>query len=197
MPIVMAMRWDGLTANHYDAVMRELDFEDEPANGGIVHVSCVTDAGLRVLDVWESEDALKRFFEERLGEALGAAGIDAKRSPPKILPVHNMLYGSGTEANVAMIVEVPDLGTETYDEMTSKMEPHRGDGSNHPCVTHTAAAMENGGVLVVDLWDSPESFGEFAAEQIGPAGEKVGLGPIEPRFVPVHNRIRGRAAQRA
>jgi hypothetical protein len=49
-------------------------------------------------------------------------------------------------------------------------------------------------VFVLDLWESPEAFGKFAEEQIGPAGAKVGMGPVEPRILPVHNRIRGKAA---
>ena len=56
-----------------------------------------------------------------------------------------------------------------------------------------AYSKADGGMVVADLWDSAEAFGKFAEEQIGPAGAAVGLGPIEPRIVPVHNRIRGRA----
>jgi hypothetical protein len=81
--------------------------------------------------------------------------------------------------------------------MVGKMDAHYGDGSGHPCVTHTAALTEGGGMFIADLWESPEAFGKFAEEQIGPAGAAVGLGPIEPRIIPVHNRIKSRAAQPA
>ncbi len=47
-------------------------------------------------------------------------------------------------------------------------------------------------MLIVDLWDSVESFGAFAQTQIAPAAGDL-ESAIEPRFVPVHNRIRGRA----
>jgi hypothetical protein len=36
--------------------------------------------------------------------------------------------------------------------------------------------------------------GRFAKEEIGPAGEAAGLGPVEPRVVPLHNRTRGDTA---
>jgi hypothetical protein len=57
-------------------------------------------------------------------------------------------------------------------------------------VHHIAALKENGGPIVIDIWPSAEAFGEFAGKQIAPAGESAG-GPLEPRFVPIHNRLRG------
>jgi hypothetical protein len=71
--------------------------------------------------------------------------------------------------------------------MTAQMSAHAGGGSNHPAVSHTAARA-NGGLLIVDVWDAPESFQRFAAEQIAEA-EASDIGPIEPRFVPIHNRF--------
>jgi hypothetical protein len=86
-----------------------------------------------------------------------------------------------------MIVEVPGLGPDAYDSMIAGMDAHRGDGSDHPAVSH-AAAVADGGLLVVDVWDSPESWGRFAEEQIGP-NAPVGLDGLEPRFVPIHYRF--------
>jgi hypothetical protein len=71
--------------------------------------------------------------------------------------------------------------------MTAKMSAHDGDGSNHPAVSHVAGRA-NGGLLIVDVWNSPESFERFAGEQLAEA-EATDIGPIEPRFVPIHNRF--------
>jgi hypothetical protein len=114
-------------------------------------------------------------------------------SKPRDLPVHNSVTGQGKEAGVLMLIEIDDLDTDGYDEMASKMDAHTGDASQGPWVTHTAARTESGGIFVADVWDSAEAFGKFAEEQIAPAGAAVGMGPIEPRIVPVHNVIRGRA----
>jgi hypothetical protein len=76
------------------------------------------------------------------------------------------------------------------------MDAHLGAGEAHPCVSHAAAIREGGGIVIVDLWDSPEAFGEFAQAQIMPAGGDQ-MGEIEPRFVPVHHVIKGRAAVNA
>jgi heme-degrading monooxygenase HmoA len=198
MSVLMVMEAPGATTAEYDRANEIMGIRgDADAPDGLVqHVAASDGDGLLVVDVWESEEALGRFFEERLGAALAEAGIRSE-SKPTVLPVHNALQGKGTDAGVLMLIEIDDLGPDAYDEMVSKMDAHTADGSNHPCVTHTAAVKEGGGILVADLWESPEAFGKFAEEQIGPAGAAVGLGPIEPRIVPVHNRMKGRAAQPA
>ena len=141
-----------------------------------------------IVDVWESEEALGRFLDSGLRDAAAKAGLPDV--PPRVLPVHSMIeHGAGKDPAVLMIVEIDGFDTDTYDRMTAGMNAHVADGSRHPAVSHVAARSEQGGVLVVDVWDSPESFGRFAEEQIGPEAAKAGLGPIEPRFVPIHSRI--------
>ncbi len=49
------------------------------------------EGGWRVVDVWESQEAINAFFQEKLGPALQEAGIPA--APPQFWPVHNMLSG--------------------------------------------------------------------------------------------------------
>ena len=90
-----------------------------------------------------------------------------------------------------MIAEVDDFGTDTYDQMTAGMEGHGTDA--HPAVYHAAAVGEDGGMVIVDIGKSPEAFGRFAEESIAPAGEEAGVAPFEPRFVPVHRRIKGQS----
>jgi heme-degrading monooxygenase HmoA len=194
MAVLMIMEVPGGTTAEYERaneIMGIAGDEDAP-DGLIQHVAASDGNGLLVADVWESEEALNRFFEERLGAALEQAGLSGSAAKPRILPVHNSLDGRGEDAGVLMLIEINDLGPDAYDEMVSKMDAHTADGSQHPCVTHFAARTDDGGVLIADLWESPEAFGAFAEEQIGPAGAAVGLGPIEPRVMPVHNRMRGR-----
>jgi hypothetical protein len=100
MAVVMALRWDGKNAEDYEAVMRELDLEGQPADGGIVHVACITGAGLRVLDVWESEEKWDRFLSERLGPAIARAGLEGEPQVD-LAPLHN-LYTPDPEAVARM-----------------------------------------------------------------------------------------------
>ncbi len=193
MSILMVLELEGATAEQYDRVNEILGIAgDTDAPDGLVsHVCGVTENGLLIADVWDSQEALGRFVEGRLQSAFAEAGLGD--GTPRVLPVHNMIpQGAGHAANVIVMTEVEGFGPAEYDRMTSEMDAHVMDGSKHPCVSHVAAATDSG-MLVVDLWESPEAFGAFAEREIAPAGEAIGLGPIEPRFVPVHNHIRGKA----
>jgi heme-degrading monooxygenase HmoA len=199
MSVLMLMEAPGATLEQYERVNEIMGLRgDEDAPDGLVqHLAGSDGNDVVVVDVWESEEALGRFFEERLGAALAEVGIEPAGGKPRILPVHNALKGQGTEAGVLILIDIDGFGPDAYDQMVANMDAHVGDGSGHPCVTHVAARKEDGGMVIADLWESPEAFGQFAQEQVGPAGAAVGLGPIEPRMVPVHNRIRGKAAQPA
>ena len=49
---------------------------DAPADGLIVHTAGPSDAGTRVVDVWESKEHADRFFRDRILPALAAVGVE-------------------------------------------------------------------------------------------------------------------------
>ena len=49
--------------------------EDDAPAGLVSHVAAVTEDGIVIADVWESEAALGTFFEDRAGAALAEAGM--------------------------------------------------------------------------------------------------------------------------
>jgi hypothetical protein len=198
MSVLMVMEAPGATTAEYDRANELMGIRgDEDAPDGLIqHVAASDGNSIVVADVWESEEALGRFFEERLGKALAEAGFDSDVKP-RILPVHNYLSGAATDAGVLLIVEIDGFTPEAYDKMTAGMDVHGGDGSNHPSVWHAVGLGDSGDLVVADVWESPEAFGKFAEEQIGPRGAEVGLQPFEPKLIPVHNRTRGKAAQPA
>jgi hypothetical protein len=187
MAVMMMAEMPGVSTAMYDEVNRMIGISPVKLPDGLIsHNAGDADGTLVVVDVWESPEAFERFARETAGPVLERLG--APQIEPRVLPVHNMIeQGQGDRAGVMMIVEMANLTPETYDEMTSRMSGHGGDGSNHPAVSHTAARA-NGGLLIVDVWDAPESFQRFAGEQIAEA-EASDIGPIEPRFVPIHNRF--------
>jgi hypothetical protein len=87
---------EGFTLDDYDRVTAELG--DDPPEGLIVHVAGEHGGKVRIIDVWESQDAFLRFQEERLGPAIAKVmGPDAMaQGPPPTEPleVHNMMRGS-------------------------------------------------------------------------------------------------------
>lgn len=75
-----------------DAILRELGLTDRPAPGQIFHVEGTADGSIRVVDVWESEQAFGQFFQERLRPALQRAGVQVPEGmQPQFLQARNML----------------------------------------------------------------------------------------------------------
>ncbi len=86
---------DGTLAD-YDRVSEELQKRsgDTPPQGLILHAVRALGNGMRIIDVWESEDAYQRFREEQLVPAMEAAMPGAMaQGPPRMEPLelHNLI----------------------------------------------------------------------------------------------------------
>jgi hypothetical protein len=86
MAIGMLMEIPGGTQEQYDRTMEILDLGGQLPEGGISHVAGPMAGGWRVVDVWESQEAFQRFFDERLGAAIREAGVPP--ADPEFFPVH-------------------------------------------------------------------------------------------------------------
>jgi hypothetical protein len=74
----------------YDRIRALLGLE-KPA-GGIFHLAGPgPTGGWRVIEVWESEEAARRFFEERFFPALQELGLIGPAPKREFWPVHNAL----------------------------------------------------------------------------------------------------------
>jgi len=62
---------------------------DWPVEGLLAHIAGEGPNGFRVVDVWESEDAMRR-FGDTLKPALKALGVEAE---PEIYPAHTFVSG--------------------------------------------------------------------------------------------------------
>jgi len=96
MATVMLMEWPGVTGEQYNRVMSHLGLDSNPPSGAIFHVSGFSEGALRVLDIWDSQQAFERFQKERLTAAVQKAGI-ASQPKIKFFPVHN-IYAANVEA---------------------------------------------------------------------------------------------------
>jgi heme-degrading monooxygenase HmoA len=190
MAVLMMLEVPGGTLEQYERAneLMGITGDDDAPEGLVSHVAAVTEDGIVIADVWESEAALETFFEERAGAALAEAGMP--QAQPRIAQVHNHIpQGAGTDPGVLVYLEIDELTPDQYDQMMGAMDAGAADG-NHPAVSHVAAVTEDGGFLVADVWESPEAFAEFAETQVATAGESVGMAPIEPRFAKVHNTMK-------
>jgi hypothetical protein len=168
MAVLMTLEVPGGTTAHYDRTRELLGpvREGQTPPGLIAHACGVTDDGLLIVDVWESTSLLDDFVQTRLKAAL--AGAEMPEATVHIAPVHELLFGSGKEPNVLILLETLGLTTEEYDGVTAKMPSHAGAGETHPSVMH-AAATEPDEFRIAGLYDSEDTYKEFAQAQMAPA----------------------------
>ncbi len=95
MPVVLTQQGAGLTKESYEEVVRRLTGgkthlespADWPVEGLLVHSAGEAEGGFRVVDVWESEEAVRQ-FGETLGPILQELGVEAE---PEIYPAHTFV----------------------------------------------------------------------------------------------------------
>jgi hypothetical protein len=95
MPVVLVHQGPTITQERYEEAVRRLTGgksrmetpADWPVGGLLVHIAGQGESGFRVVDVWESEDACRR-FGERLTPILEEIGI---KEQPEMYPTHTFV----------------------------------------------------------------------------------------------------------
>jgi hypothetical protein len=87
MAVVLQAQGAGLAPTEYDAPLEPTDWENQPAAGGVFYVARFDDEGLRVLDVWETEQAWKALLIDRLMPALAKLGV-TEGPPYSVMPAY-------------------------------------------------------------------------------------------------------------
>jgi hypothetical protein len=89
MAVAMFMHWAGVTPHQYDSVMARLELDTNPAAGGVLHLAALTDEGLEVCDVWQTEQAFHGFLQHRLLPV--ASELEIGGQPEiRLVPLHNL-----------------------------------------------------------------------------------------------------------
>ena len=88
MAVALVFNGVGVTQAQYEQVLNEVMPAGGVTPGVIFHAAGPSADGWRVVEVWESQEALDRFFQEKLGAALQKANISAQ---PEVFPVHNLM----------------------------------------------------------------------------------------------------------
>ena len=89
MPVMIMIEGKGATSEMYDKANEILGVSKGADIPGLIcHTAALTDDGLQIVDVWESEEAFQDFLQNRLGPALGQVGMP-QTGQPRILPIHN------------------------------------------------------------------------------------------------------------
>jgi hypothetical protein len=187
MAVLMTLEAPGGTTAQYDranAVMGIAEAGDLPP-GLVVHTCAVTDDGIEVVDVWDSVSALDDFAHNRLSAAFKEAGLAG--ATPRISPVHQLLFGTGKEANVLVLLNAAGVTTDDFDALVARIPFYADGGRNHPSVM-SVAAFDPDGVRIAGLWDSEAAYQEFARSQLFPAIQSLRYFVL--RVWPVYNHLR-------
>jgi hypothetical protein len=83
----MNMKWDGITADHYEKLRKTVNWEGNVPKGAVFHVSSFENNTGQVTDIWESEREFNNFVENRLMPEVKKLGISTKPQI-EIRPVH-------------------------------------------------------------------------------------------------------------
>ena len=91
MAVAVVLDFEGGSLDEYDRVIEKMGFDPggSGAPGGLFHWVTKTDDGIRVTDVWESQEQFQQFAEEKIGPITQEMGL----AQPQITTheVHNYL----------------------------------------------------------------------------------------------------------
>jgi quinol monooxygenase YgiN len=86
---------------------------------------------------------------------------------------------------VVLITTAPSR--EAYEAVSAEV----GEAPPQGCIVHTATEVD-GGVRIVDVWESQQAIDDFFASRLGPAFEKLGVPPTQPELTePFHVQTQG------
>lgn len=93
MAILMIQEFEG-TTKQYDEVNSKMNTAGDPPDGLLAHTAETLGDKMRVVDVWESQEALEKFTNDRLmpamSEVLGPLDPDSG-TPPEIRELYNVI----------------------------------------------------------------------------------------------------------
>jgi hypothetical protein len=90
---------------------------------------------------------------------------------------------------VAIEMEFDGMSVDQYNEVLEKMGLERGGDTPAGALFHWCSVTD-GGLHIVDVWETREAFDQFAQEQIGPHSAAVGFeGQPQMTFYEVENHF--------
>ena len=92
MPVAVEMNFKGATLDQYDQIIQKMGLTPGGATppAAISHWVAQTDEGIRVVDVWETQEAYDQFAAEQIGPYSAEAGI-TETPEVRVYDVHNYL----------------------------------------------------------------------------------------------------------
>ena len=89
---------------------------------------------------------------------------------------------------ILAVFDVRGMTSAQYERTIKDLEA-AGAGNPRGRKYHVASSKE-GGLFIVDVWESAELLNEFSKTLV-PILQKAGVTPAQPQIYPVHNIIKG------
>jgi len=169
MPVAFIMDFDATGSDKYDAVMEDMQLGGRVPEHALYHAAGATEAGWRVIDVWETDEAFEDFAVRKIRPLTQAHGIPAPRV--QRLEVAQVRPGpsAGAEAGFLQVVRLPGVTAESFHAADEKVLP-----VPEGLVFHVNGPDE-GGWCVIDTWRSKEERDAFIEQRVRPAFGDAGL----------------------
>jgi len=87
MRIKMKMKWDGIAPKQYDELRKRVHWEGNMPKGAVFHVAAFGNNAIHVTDIWESENEMNDFIQNRLMPEVAKMGITSHPTV-ETFPVH-------------------------------------------------------------------------------------------------------------
>ncbi|MDX3238450.1 hypothetical protein PV392_22715 [Streptomyces sp. ME03-5709C] len=91
MPVLAEVEFPGVTALQYEEANHRAGFGPEhPPSGLLSHAAVITNDGLRLVNVWQSAQALEAFMEIMM-PAAKESGFPEPSGPPRVSELYNFV----------------------------------------------------------------------------------------------------------
>ena len=87
MALALLLEFPGATQEQFHQVAQKIG--SRAPQGLLYHVEGPIEGGWRVVDVWESQEAVDLFYHERLGQVLQEVGVAIPQ--PQFWPAHRII----------------------------------------------------------------------------------------------------------
>jgi hypothetical protein len=192
MPVTYIMDFVDATTDQYDEVIARMQLNGKLAPGSLFHCAGATETGLRVMDVWETNDAFQRHAQEQIAPLTAAVGVGAPQV--RMHEVAQLRRGRDEDVTFAQLIYLPGIDRAMFEDVDGRILADTGGGLPGGCVFHVNGSTDDG-YYVMDAWTSQDLYDEFRDAHILPNVAAAGL-TAAPRVenLPLHGSLRHPAA---
>jgi hypothetical protein len=172
MAVIMRMQWQGVGPELYEQARENVRWDEEPAEGGIIHLAWFDGDTMHVRDLWESAEHFQAFVEQRLMPGVAPLGIETEPEV-EILPAYYTQIEDVTSDRASAIVTDGPLGMppEAYDALAVAVDWKSVPPVDGIC--HLVAQAPDGSLIHTTAWLNEAAHDKFDSDRVGPAAAEL------------------------